>query len=69
MSRVTSEAAGYMELAGAKKDADCEIVQVSGGVSKERGCCNLFKPESGADEFRCGECTELITRRVVMRRK
>ncbi len=68
MSRVTAEAAGYMELEGAKKDAGCEIVQVQGGVSKELGCCNLFKPEAGAAQFRCGKCTELINRRVVLRK-
>jgi hypothetical protein len=68
MSRVTAEAAGYMELAGARKDADCEIVQVNGGVSKELGCCNLFKPETGTQKFSCGTCTELIKRRVVVKR-
>lgn len=69
MSRVTSEQAGYMELAGANKDADCEIVQVQGGVSKELGCCNLYKPKPGSREFRCGTCVELKPRRVVMRKK
>jgi hypothetical protein len=68
MSRVTAEAAGYMELAGATKDADCEIVQVNGGVSKELGCCNLYKPESGSKAFRCGTCTEVMKRRVVIKK-
>ena len=46
--------AGYMELSGAAKDADCEIVE--GRISTKLGCCNLFDPESGAQEFRCGTC-------------
>lgn len=54
--RMSAKAADYMELDGAEKDADCEKVEVEGGVSSELGCCNEFKPESGADEFKCGEC-------------
>lgn len=54
--RLSSGEAGYMELRGAKKDGDCEIVDVTGGISLRKGCCNEFKPQSGADEFRCGEC-------------
>jgi broad specificity phosphatase PhoE len=58
-NRVSGPAAGYMELDGAKKDSDCRIVEVPDGVSTKRGCCNLYHPVDGADEFRCGECTFL----------
>jgi hypothetical protein len=61
--RISAAAAGYMELAGAKKDADCKKVKVAGGVSEERGCCNLFAPEGGAAEFRCGTCTHHVEAR------
>lgn len=55
--RYTAEEADYMELTGAKKDGDCEIVDVKGGVSKQRGCCNEFKPENHyTSQFRCGTC-------------
>lgn len=55
--RMSPKAAGYMELTGAKKDADCYKVEVPGGVSKERGCCNEFKPETAkVTAFRCGNC-------------
>lgn len=58
--RMTASAAGYMELSGAKKDADCVKVYVKGGVSKDLGCCNEFQPESKAvQEFRCGKCEYL----------
>lgn len=53
---VSAEQAGYMELDGAKKDASCDIVNVEGGVSSERGCCNLFDPEKGVKRFNCGSC-------------
>jgi hypothetical protein len=59
--RISAKAAGYMELAGAVKDAQCRIVHVEGGVSKQRGCCNLFDPESDAvKQFRCGNCEYLV---------
>jgi len=45
-----------MELEGAVKDAECEIVEVKNGISSERGCCNLFDPEKGAAAFQCGTC-------------
>ncbi len=46
-----------MELAGAKKDADCVIVEVKGGVSRELGCCNEFEPaNSRTRKFSCGTC-------------
>jgi hypothetical protein len=54
--RVSADHAGYMELTGAKKDGDCEIVQVQGGISQHRGCCNLFDPFHGALKFDCGHC-------------
>ena len=53
-TKVSQSHAGYMELSGAAKDADCEIVE--GRISTKLGCCNLFDPESGAQEFRCGTC-------------
>lgn len=59
-AKVSEQAAGYMELRGAVKDAGCALVNVEGGVSKALGCCNLFEPESeDADEFRCGTCEYL----------
>lgn len=55
--KLSAVAMGYMELAGATKDADCSKVEVAGGVSKEKGCCNGYLPvNNGADEFKCGEC-------------
>jgi broad specificity phosphatase PhoE len=59
ISRYTAREAGYLELEGAKKDNDCTIVEVEGGVSSKRGCCNGFRPVPKADNFRCGECTFL----------
>lgn len=59
-SKISATAAGYMELEHAQKDGECEIVEVSGGISKKLGCCNLYKPQEDADEFRCGECLYLI---------
>lgn len=54
---VSAVQAGYMELAGAKKDADCSTVNVPGGVSSDLGCCNLFKLAGGAPKkFSCGTC-------------
>lgn len=55
-SRVSAEQAGYMELDDAQKDADCETVNVPGGVSSDRGCCNLFDPNQGVQAFNCGNC-------------
>jgi hypothetical protein len=54
--RISAKAAGYMELNGAKKDGDCRIVNVKGGVSKQLGCCNKYQPQKGAQEFKCGKC-------------
>ncbi len=59
-TRITAQEAGYLELPGATKDADCSVVEVEGGVSSERGCCNAFRWKSGDVEyFRCGECKYL----------
>src|SRR5437016_8848174 len=58
--KLSERASGYMELEEAQKDADCQIVSVSGGVSSKFGCCNLFDPEPGAKKFTCGTC-EYVT--------
>lgn len=58
-AKASPEQAGYMELSGARKDAQCEIVRVPGGVSSQKGCCNLFDPDSGASQFRCGTCEHI----------
>ncbi len=55
--KLDSDYAGYMELDGAQKNGDCKIVDVDGGVSKDKGCCNLFHPAAGAGKFSCGTCT------------
>ncbi len=61
MARLEAHAAGYMELAGAIKNAECRKVHVVGGVSKQLGCCNKFEPESKAvQHFRCGLCEYLV---------
>lgn len=55
--RLTAAQAGYMELLGAVKDADCRKVEVKGGISSDLGCCNEYQPESRKTKsFRCGEC-------------
>ena len=55
--RISEREAGYLELRGAQKDAQCEIVDVPGGVSKDLGCCNLFKVENQDTQiFSCGTC-------------
>ena len=55
--RISEQAAGYVELKGARKDGDCEIVEARGGVSKDLGCCNLFKEENRDTQiFSCGTC-------------
>src|SRR2546428_5547972 len=58
--KVSAEAAGYMELVGAKKDGSCKVVQVEGGVSKDLGCSNLFSPIKGAKIFSCGTCEYFV---------
>jgi hypothetical protein len=58
--RISAQEAGYLELPGAVKDADCEVVEVDGGVSSERGCCNSFGWKSrNVQGFKCGECKYL----------
>ena len=55
--KIPSAQAGYMELTGAKKDGGCEKVEVAGGVSRERGCCNHFHPAlKTTSVFNCGNC-------------
>jgi len=54
--RVSEQAAGYMELEGADKSGECDLVAVPGGVSGTRGCCNLFDPDADAEAFQCGDC-------------
>ena len=56
-SKLDPDYAGYMELTGATKDGDCRIV--TGQISKEKGCCNLFHPDGDPDKFSCGTCKYL----------
>jgi hypothetical protein len=57
LARIPEKQAGYMELRGAQKDADCRKVEVDGGVSGELGCCNFFEPENErVQTFCCGNC-------------
>jgi hypothetical protein len=57
VDKIPQAQSGYMELAGARKDADCGKVEVKGGISMELGCCNYFEPEnSSVSAFRCGNC-------------
>jgi hypothetical protein len=57
MPRISGAQAGYMELVGAIKDADCYKVEVPGGVASNRGCCNEFEPKAKTtDKFSCGNC-------------
>jgi hypothetical protein len=59
--RVTAKSVDYMELQGARKDADCDHVAVKGGVSSRLGCCNDFRLDPDeAREFRCGTCQHLV---------
>jgi hypothetical protein len=60
MQKRSAKSVDYMELAGARKDADCSRVEVKGGVSTKLGCCNDFEYERGPKEFRCGTCEYLI---------
>lgn len=54
--KVTAANAVYVELKGARKDADCSLVDVRGGVSSQKGCCDLFYEKPDADNFHCGDC-------------
>jgi len=61
--KANKDSAGYMELQGAQKDADCEIVEVDGGISSKRGCCNLFWPkDEQVKVFSCGTCEFVETK-------
>jgi hypothetical protein len=55
--KVPEASAGYMELEGAVKDGDCKIVYVEGGISKDLGCCDLFRHAPSKEKrFSCGTC-------------
>lgn len=59
--RVSAKSVDYMELPGARKDADCRHVAVRGGVSTQLGCCNDFELQTGRPkEFRCGTCEYVV---------
>lgn len=53
--RINEQAAGYMELPDAKKDGECLVVAVGGGISRDKGCCSNFWPPT-AKAFKCGAC-------------
>jgi hypothetical protein len=55
--RTDGESAGYVELPGAKKDADCTSVNVQGGISSAGGRCEQFQAAPDAQGFSCGSCT------------
>lgn len=56
-AKIPEAQAGYMELVGAQKDGACSKVDVQGGVSLNRGCCNEFQPQDEqTDTFSCGNC-------------
>lgn len=59
--KMQADQAGYMELDGATKDADCSKVQVDGGVSSDLGCCNEYSAQEGSQEFKCGTCTFVLS--------
>lgn len=58
-TRITEQEAGYLELPGAQKDADCGTVNVAGGVSSQGGCCNVFDMIPDPQAFSCGNCTKI----------
>lgn len=57
--RATAAEAGYLELPGAQKDSDCQIVKVDGGISSQGGCCNLWDMVPNPTNFSCGTCTKI----------
>lgn len=59
--KIPSSLAVYLELTDAKKDSQCLTVEVSGGVSAGRGCCNLWEKGEGTNpsRFACGTCLYL----------
>lgn len=55
--RFNARTVNYEELPGAVKDADCEAVEVEGGVSKDGGCCQTWeRANQDVDKFACGTC-------------
>jgi len=61
--RISANKAGYMELGGAEKDADCRKVEVDGGISSQLGCCNEFQPEADSTvKFSCSTCEYRIVK-------
>ena len=57
-NRISAKQAEYMELYGAEKEGDCRKVKVSGGISKARGCCDYYDPETEKTNiFNCGHCS------------
>ena len=60
-NKVSAQSVDYMELPGAKKDADCSHVEVKGGVSGKLGCCNDFEWDHGTGKlFSCGTCEYVL---------
>ncbi len=56
--RMSAKQADYEELQSARKDGECTLVEVPGGISKEKGCCAEWERVSqNVKEFRCGTCT------------
>lgn len=55
-TRVDADSAGYEELDGAVKDADCKVVKVKDGISNDKGCCCLWKRKGQPEYFQCGTC-------------
>lgn len=58
VTKIPSPLAVYMELPAAQKDAECTVVEVEGGVSMQKGCCNLWEGIAGESPatFSCGTC-------------
>ena len=56
--KIPANIAVYIELPSAVKDAQCLTVEVSGGVSQQHGCCNLWDEVEGEQpaNFQCGSC-------------
>lgn len=60
-AKVSSQEANYKELPGATKNAECDKVNVPGGVSSEGGTCSLWRGQPQAQGFTCGDCVHLGT--------
>ena len=56
--KIPSQLVVYMELPGAKKDGECLLVEVAGGISMQHGCCDIWDdiPGENAASFQCGTC-------------